>query len=1123
MATLNSPGVSVTVVNESFYSPAAPGTVPLVFVATAANKPNGSNTNTAAGTLAANAGKIYLITSQRDLVDTFGVPFFETDANGNSVNGGERNEYGLQAAYSLLGVSSLAYVVRADLNLAQLGPQSDAPNGSPVSGTYWVDTDDSVFGITQWDKENGLFVSRTPLIIDNDNKDAVASLVSEAGAWVPNSSFGTQGAYALTITSENTNGLWYKNTDNVWVEVGSGDEDFTDSGFVSTTWQTSWPVVSSTGLGAVTTGSVFTINGTAVTLSSSTSITGVVNRINSTMYSEGVGARVVGNKVALFADASAASNGATTDGKIILANSSTVTNVLGTLGLSTGTYGAVTLAISPHTQVPRFALNNNPTGSVYVKTTAPSNGANWAVKFYNGATKTWGTVAAPVYATSEAAIYALDRSGGVNIPTGTLFIESNYQHGSTTDETNPRTARFKIYRRSTSAPTTISYSVPTNFVEFNVSTTSTFMIRETLANNATYSSTATVSLEPSASLSDFVTAVSAAGLINVSANYDETADVVTLTHALGGEIKLLDGINTPLTGGGANSLDFVAYDVTDSTGTLNLYETGAYEPDGFTLRASNWKPLIYEAIATAPVTDPETGTTWYDPTVDEVDILYHDGNTWVGYRTAFPSTDVNGPQVAALAPTTQSGDGTLRTGDIWVSTANLENYGRNVYVWNESTLKWILQDVTDQVTPNGWLFSDARWATTGQSSVPSTIKALLSSDYIDPDAPDPALYPEGMRLWNTRRSGFNVKRYQADYIDITANVGINLRFNDQMDDSVDPYFTGRWLTVSPNAADGAGTFGRIAQRAVIVAAFKSLIDSSVASRDTDSLTFNLIVCPGYPEAAQNMVALNADRKETAFVVADTPFRLPANGTALAEWGNNTNGALDNGDVGAVSANPFMAFYYPSGLTNDTRGNSIVVPSSHIMLRTIARSDSVSYPWFAPAGLRRGVVDNVTSVGYVDAQSGEFRPASLYEGLRDVMAQNGRINPIATFPGSGIVVMGQNTRSPVASALDKVNVARLVAYVRRQLEIISRPFIFEPNDRITREEIKEATESFLLELVAQRALYDFIVVCDESNNTPSRIDRNELWLDLAIEPVKAVEFIYVPLRLVNTGAISSGNV
>jgi hypothetical protein len=88
-------------------------------------------------------------------------------------------------------------------------------------------------------------------------------------------------------------------------------------------------------------------------------------------------------------------------------------------------------------------------------------------------------------------------------------------------------------------------------------------------------------------------------------------------------------------------------------------------------------------------------------------------------------------------------------------------------------------------------------------------------------------------------------------------------------------------------------------------------------------------------------------------------------------------------------------------------------------------------------------------------------------------------------------------------------------------LLVKPFLFEPNDRITRNEIKQATESFLLELVGQRALYDFLVVCDDTNNTPTRIDRSELWLDIAIEPVKAVEFIYIPLRLKNTGDIAAG--
>jgi phage tail sheath protein FI len=277
--------------------------------------------------------------------------------------------------------------------------------------------------------------------------------------------------------------------------------------------------------------------------------------------------------------------------------------------------------------------------------------------------------------------------------------------------------------------------------------------------------------------------------------------------------------------------------------------------------------------------------------------------------------------------------------------------------------------------------------------------------------------------------------------------------------------------------------------------------------------------PGYPEAIANMVAFNTDRGLTAFVLGDTPFRLLPTGTSLSEWGNNTNRALDNGDEGAVSYDEYMAMYYPSGYTNDNTGNNIVVPPSHMMLRTIINSDAKSFQWFAPAGTRRGGVDNATSVGYIDGE-GEFKTVALHQSLRDVL-DDVKINPIATLTGAGILAYGQRTRARNASSLDRINVARLVCYLRRQLDVLARPYLFEPNDAQTRREIKAAAESLMLELVGQRALYDFIVVCDETNNTPARIDRSELYMDIAIEPVKAVEFIYIPLRLKNTGDIAAG--
>ena len=147
---LSSPGVQVSVVNESFYTPAEPGTVPVIFCATAQDKTNASGTGTALGTLAANAGKPYLMTSQRDLAETFGDPTFRVDANNNPVHGSELNEYGLQAAYSFLGVSNRAWVVRAPIDLAQLEPRSSVPTADPAAGTYWLDTTTSLYGIQEW-------------------------------------------------------------------------------------------------------------------------------------------------------------------------------------------------------------------------------------------------------------------------------------------------------------------------------------------------------------------------------------------------------------------------------------------------------------------------------------------------------------------------------------------------------------------------------------------------------------------------------------------------------------------------------------------------------------------------------------------------------------------------------------------------------------------------------------------------------------------------------------------------------------------------------------------------------------------------------------------------------------
>jgi Phage tail sheath C-terminal domain len=989
MATLNSPGVSVTVIDESFYTPAASGTAPMIFVVTAQDKVNPSG-QTAPGTTKANAGKVWLITSQRDLTDTFGTPLFYTDSSLNPLHGNELNEYGLQAAYSSLAVSSRSYVVRADLDLASLAPKSTAPKGDPVSGTYWVDTANSSYGVKEWNTVTQKFTVKTPIVLNDETSSGDFSGTN------PSTSVGQIGDYALVLTKANDSKLFYKTSSNLWTPVVQGFD------------------------------------------------------------------------------------------------------------------GGKSLQISQHYNYPIFNASTA-SGSVWITSTTPSNGANWNIKYYSSVAESWTSVLAPMYKNTQDATYNLDTAGGgKNIAVGSLFIDYNY------DDLALETANFKVWRRHNTGVTSVVSEPVSSFATNGL--TYTFNIAESRVGQSSYSSNFTVVVTASNATtllgSLIPTAFSAAGssLQNVVSSFNTNTGVLSFNHKLGGEIKIT-GLNTAT----RVLLGLVPYDMTTLTGTSNFYNRTSTSGDEFIV--TNWKPLVFEAKPTAPYTDPADGTLWYSNAVDQVDILVNSGTNWVGYANFYPNADPNGPLVQATEPVTQSDGTPLVTGDIWVDTSDLELYGKNIYVYDStitSGSKWSLQDTTDNSSPTGWIFADARWATSGNTDIPSSLSTLRSSNYVDPDAPDPLLYPRGLKLWNTRRSGFNVKKYIEGHINILANNGLNLRFQSQ---SMSNYESNRWVSQYPTNADGSGSFGRKSQRRVVTKSLKSLIDSNVAIRDTDTLNFNIITAPAYPELIPNMVSFNTDRGLTGLVLGDTPFRLTPNATALTAYGLNSKGALEHGEDGATTFDEYTAIYYPSGFTNDNSGNSIVVPSSHMMLRTIINSDAKSYLWFAPAGTRRGTVDNATSVGYL-TNEGEFKSTTVPQALRDAL-DDVSINPISSLTGIGLVAYGQRTRAKNASALDRINVARLVAYLRRQLDILARPFLFEPNDAQTRREIKAAAESLLLELVGQRALYDFIVVCDETNNTPARIDRSELYMDIAVEPVKAVEFIYIPLRIKNKGDIAAG--
>jgi hypothetical protein len=1095
---LVSPGVEVTVIDESQYIPSAVNTVPYFLVATAQNKADAAGVGVAAGTTAANANKTYLITSQRDLAATFGVPFFYNTTTGTPINGYELNEYGLLAAYSALGVTNRAYVQRVDIDLTELTASLSRPTGNPNNGTYWLDTSTSLWGIFEWDQTAATFTNQVPIVITD-----TADVVDYAGGdYTPISTIGSIGDYAVSAVSLN-NENWYKNSNNTWVLLG------TDA------WKTSWPTLQGTnsvsGNGLVD-GSNMYINGTLATVSATNTVQGFAAVINS-LTIPGVTAAAVSNKLTLYANSQASNDNSTDNGGVISIQTGPNGGaaLLTTLGIAAVEYRAPSYFPGYSYQAPRWRTTDTapaPTGSIWQNISTASNGMSLKLKQYSAALDTFVAQNSPVYSYDGAANYGLDPTGGgKNIPVGSTYVQYNNEAYNTAPNSN---ATFMLLERVALGATVVTGDTTPGSNGDNLFTaTNQFDIYATAAGSSVLDGPYIVTLSTT-TVAGFITDVSAANVPYVSASVNSAGNIV-FTHSQGGAIYLDNVTGTPVTTAG----------FTTATSKVRQDQVAGF------LVLSNWVStdlFTYTASDTAPDQNPADGRLWYYSSVSDVDIMIQDNGTWQGYQNVtndtrgfdLTLTNAAGPIVAATEPLTQNdaAESPLQYGDLWIDSSDLENYPK-MYRWEQvsGTDQWVAVDTTDQITSNGVLFADARWAPNGTTDPVAdpfpTIESLLTSNYLDLDAPDPALYPQGMLLWNTRRSGYNVKSYQSNYFNSTT-----------FPDDTLPAVTNTWLTASGNKDDGSMYAGRLAQRKLIVAAMKSGIDTSLAAREEQN-QFNLIAAPGYPELLTNLVALSNERANTLFVVGDTPLRLPNTGTALVEHATNNNGLGVATDDGLTIGSAYAAVFYPSCQTTDLSGNIVVAPPTHMMVRTILRSDAVSYPWLAPAGTRRGVVDNADAIGYINAQTGEFVQLAVGQSVRDILYEN-NINPITFIPGIGITNFGNKTRQGLTTALDRINVARLVAFLRGRLEEIGKLYLFEPNDQITRNEITNTINSLMIDLVAKRAIYDYLVVCDLSNNTPARIDRNELWVDVAIEPVKAVEFIYIPLRIKNTGEISGLN-
>lgn len=277
--------------------------------------------------------------------------------------------------------------------------------------------------------------------------------------------------------------------------------------------------------------------------------------------------------------------------------------------------------------------------------------------------------------------------------------------------------------------------------------------------------------------------------------------------------------------------------------------------------------------------------------------------------------------------------------------------------------------------------------------------------------------------------------------------------------------------------------------------------------EPEQVNIDLVAVPGHSSTAivQELLMFCRDYRQDCLAIIDAPFGLTVK--EVVAWQNGThplNTTRFDSDFGAL--------YWPWVKIFDPYNNvDVWCPPSGSIMAVIARSDFLSAPWFAPAGLTRGIVPNITDV---------YNRPTLEE--RDLMYGNRNcVNPIVQFADvEGFVVFGQKTLQRTPTALDRVNVRRLMFYIEKAIRSASRDLLFDPNDEIFRNRFVTLASNILLQVQVGRGLYDFIIKADAELNTPDVIDRNEFRARIGVQPTRAAEFMFIEFSIHRTGSFAS---
>ena len=266
--------------------------------------------------------------------------------------------------------------------------------------------------------------------------------------------------------------------------------------------------------------------------------------------------------------------------------------------------------------------------------------------------------------------------------------------------------------------------------------------------------------------------------------------------------------------------------------------------------------------------------------------------------------------------------------------------------------------------------------------------------------------------------------------------------------------------------------------------------------NADDYQFNILTTPGLTNESHT--------SKTANIITNTQDR--GDNLYVVDLVNYNGGVTDAITQAQTLDNSYAAAYWPwVRITDPGTGKQVFVPASTLIPGVYAFNDKVAAPWFAPAGINRGGLNTVIRAQY-----------KLTQGNKDNLYDN-NINPLATLPKNGVVVFGQKTLQKAASALDRVNVRRLLIDMKGYIKQIADTIVFEQNTIATRNSFLARVTPYLETIQQKQGLYAFKVVMDDSNNGPDVIDRNQLVGQIYIQPTKTAEFVALDFILLPTGA------